>query len=398
MDVSTCMTSSLSKPDKPTFPWGKRLLSVMDRYIIAELIPPFLFGVGAFASLGVSVDSLFYLVNQVVEQGLPLSVAAEVLLLKLPEFVVYAFPMATLLATLMTFSRFSSDSELVALRGCGVSVYRMIAPVIAFCLVVTGLTFAFNESIVPAANFRASTTLDRALAQEKSEFRESNILYQEFQELVQPDGSKENSLSRIFYSKEFDGERMKGLTILDFSRQGLNQIVSAESAVWNPQRNTWDFSNGTIYVVSADGSFRNIVKFEEQQIQLPRAPLDLARRGKDYGEMNIAESRQYLDVIKQGGNESKIRELKVRIQQKFSLPFVCVAFGLVGASLGAQLRRTGRATGFALSIVIIFAYYMLSFISGAIAQTGTISPFLGGWIPNFFGLTAGTLLLIRASR
>lgn len=381
-------------------PWWHALMpfSVMDRYIISELIPPFLFGVGIFTSLGVSIDSLFYLVNRVVESGLPVSVAAQVLLLKMPQFVVYSFPVSTLLTTLLTFSRFSSDSELIALRGCGVSVYRMVMPALAFCLLVTGLTFMFNESIVPAANLRASTTLSKALGSDQPNFREQNILYQEFKENVLPNGEKQKALERLFYAREFDGRQMKGLTILDFSKEGLEQIVSAGSAAWNAEQKTWDFYNGTIYVVAADGSYRNIVKFDQQQIKLPRTPLDLAQSARDYGEMNIAESREYLSLIEQTADEGKIRELKVRINQKYALPFVCVAYGLVGAALGAQLRRTGRAAGFAISIVIVFTYYLMAFMFGAIAQSGSMSPILGAWIPNIFGLTAGLFLLMRASK
>jgi lipopolysaccharide export system permease protein len=395
------MTIGFSKSSSPplySWSWVPQL-SVMDRYIIAELTLPFLFGVGAFSSVGVSVGALFDLIRKVTDSGVPISIAMEVLALKFPQFVVYAFPMATLLATLMTFSRFSSDSELTALKGCGVSVYRMVLPAVIFCIAVTGLTFAFNELIVPAANYQATRTMERALNDERLPFQERNILYQEFEEVVAPDGDKHNLLSRLFYAKEFNGERMEGLTILDFSQEGLNQIVSADSAVWNASQNVWDFSDGTIYVVSADGSFRNIVRFEDQQLKIPRAPLDLASRDRDYEEMNIAQTLQYIDLLKQSGNESRIRKLRVRMhQQKLAIPFVCVVFGLVGAALGARLERTGRATSFAVSVVLIFGYYLLLICTGAIAQSGFISPFLGGWIPNIVGLAAGGLLLVRSSR
>jgi lipopolysaccharide export system permease protein len=370
----------------------------MDRYFAIELTLPFLFGVGVFTSLGVSVDSLFDLIRRVTEAGLPMATAVEVLMLKFPQFIVYSFPMSSLLSTLMTYSRLSSDSELIALRGCGVSVYRMVIPAVILCCVVTGLTFTFNELIVPAANYRATTTLKRALNDENPSFQEKNILYQEFQDVAQPNGEKEQVLARLFYAREYDGEKMQGLTILDFSREGLNQIISSRTAAWNPRENTWDFFNGTIYVVSADGSFRNIVKFEKQQLKLPRTPLDLASRKRDYGEMNIAQAQDYLKVLEQGGNEPKLRELRVRIQQKYALPFVCIAFGLVGAALGAQLQRTGRAASFAISIVIIFSYYLSTIIFQSIAQTGGLSPFLGAWLPNLLGLTAGIILLVRSSR
>ena len=379
--------------------WNRLGLTVMDRYITWELILPFLFGVGAFSSLGVSVGALFDLIRRVTESGLPMSIAAQVFLLKFPEFVSYSFPMATLLATLMAYSRLSSDSELTALKACGVSVYRMIVPALLLCIAVTGLTFMFNELIVPSANYQATLTLEKAMNEEKPAFQENNILYQEFRKVEQPNGESIDQLSRLFYAKRFDGQQMQGLTVLDFSQDGLSQIVSSKTAVWNPGQNTWDFFNGTIYVVSADGSFRNIVTFKNQQLQLPREPLDLASKRRDYNEMNIAQSQEYLALLEKGGNEDKIQKLKVRIQQKYALPFVCLSFGLVGAALGTKLnRRTGRATGFAISIIIIFAYYLLAFISSAIAQRGVISPFIGAWLPNFFGLAAAGILLTRSSK
>ena len=379
--------------------WNRLGLTVMDRYIAWELILPFLFGVGAFSSLGVSVGALFDLIRRVTESGLPMSIAAKVFLLKFPEFVSYSFPMATLLANLMAYSRLSSDSELTALKACGVSVYRMIVPALLLCVAVTGLTFMFNELIVPSANYQATLTLEKALNEEKPSFQENNVLYQEFKKVDQPNGDSIDQLSRLFYAKRFDGRQMQGLTVLDFSQEGLSQIVSSKTAVWNPSQNIWDFFDGTIYVVSADGSFRNIVTFKNQQLQLPREPLDLASKRRDYDEMNIAQSKEYLALLEKGGNEDKIQKLKVRIQQKYALPFVCLSFGLVGAALGTKLnRRTGRATGFAISIIIIFAYYLLAFISSAIAQRGIIPPFVGAWLPNFFGLAAAAILLTRSSK
>ncbi|MCU0525149.1 MAG: LptF/LptG family permease [Elainella sp. Prado103] len=373
-------------------------LPVMDRYIASELIPPFLFGVGAFSSLGVSIDALFELIRRVTESGLPISIAIQVLLLNLPEFIAYSFPMSILLANLMTYSRLASDSELVALKACGVSIYRMVVPALLVSLLVTALTFAFNELIVPSANYQATQTLAAALNDEDPSFQERNILYQEFRAVKQPNGKKEDALSRMFYAKEFDGNQMRGLTILDFSQDGLDQIVSAKAAEWNPQEKAWDFYDGTIYVVSADGSFRNIIKFANQQLKLPRGPLDLASQPRDYNEMNIAQSYEYLALLEQSGDEDKIRKLKVRIQQKYALPFICVAFGLVGATLGARLNRGGRSTSFAISLVIIFSYYLLAVICGSIAQLGIIPPVLGAWLPNLFGLAAAAWLLIRSSR
>ncbi|MBH8553953.1 LptF/LptG family permease [Nostocaceae cyanobacterium CENA357] len=370
----------------------------MDRYLTSELFPTFFFGVGAFSSIGVTIDAVFELVRKIVESGLPIDIAIQVFLLKFPNFIVLAFPMSTLLATLMTYSRLSSESELIALRGCGVSVYRMVLTAVMLSLVVTGLTFVFNEQIAPAANYQANLTLESALKSDKPSFKQQNIFYPEYREIREADGSKNRILSRLFYADQFDGKRMKGLTIIDRSTENVSQIVVSESAQWNGSQNVWDFYNGTIYLVAPDRSYRNILRFEHQQLQLPRTPLSLAEKSRDYGEMNISEALEQLTVERLGGDRQKIRKLQVRIQQKIALPFVCVVFGLVGAAMGTIPQRTGRGTSFGISVIVIFSYYLIFFISGAIGQAGILSPFMGAWLPNFMFFGIGAFLLIRVAR
>lgn len=377
--------------------WVVGKLSVMDRYIATELTMPFLFGMGMFSSVGVAIGTLFDLMRKITEFGLPLSLALKVLALKMPEFIGYAFPMSTLLAALMTYSRFSSDSELVALRSSGISFYRLVTPAIVLSFFVTGLTFTFNQAIVPRANFEAANTLQNALwNKDIPSYQEKNILYQEFQKTKEGEASQ--TLSRLFYSREFDGRQMRGLTILDFSEKDLNQIITADTATWNPDRNSWDFFDGTIYVVAADASYRNIIKFQRQELQISRAPLDLATKGRDYAQMNIAESEAYLELLLQSGDEQKIRRLMVEIQRKYALPFVCVVFGLGGAILGIRPQRTSKATGFGISVLIIFGYYLLSTVCGTFGDTGVLSPFLAGWLPNILGLATVSAMLVRVNR
>jgi lipopolysaccharide export system permease protein len=373
-------------------------LSVMDRYIALELIPPFLFGVGAFSSVGVAIGALFDLVRKITESGLPLEIAVQVMLLQMPRFISYALPMSTLLAAMIAYSRLSSDSELIALRGCGVSLYRIVAPAVVLSLVVTSMSFLFNELVVPAANYQATTTLEKALKEEKPSFQESNIFYPEYGEVTQSNGQKIRGLRRLFYAAQFDGERMKGLTVLDWSQQGLNQILTAESAIWNPAQNTWDFYNGTIYVISPDASYRNILRFENQQLKLPKAPLDFARKDPDSAEMNIAQIQDYKEIVQVSGDAKKLRRLDLRVQQKLAFPFVCLVFGLVGSVLGVRPQRTGRATSFGISVIIIFSYYLLNFICEALGLSGVLSPLAAGWLPNLFGIGAGGFLLFRAAR
>ncbi len=382
---------------EPQFFLPQTKISVMDRYIFIELLLPFLFGIGLFTSLGLSIGTLFELIRKVTESGLLLGIALKILLLRMPEFIALAFPMSILLATLMAYSRLSSDSEIIALRSIGINIYRLVIPAIILSLFVTGFTFFINDVITPTANREATLTLQKALDRVRPTFKDRNILYPEYNTIVDENGSRHPVLVRLFYAEEFNGEEMRDVTILDLSREGVNQILTAQTATWNIRENVWDFFNGTIYLISPDGAYRNIVRFQHQQLALSRAPLDLAQRPPNYDEMSIAQAREYLKIVELGGREKDLRKLKVRIQEKISLPFVCLVFGLIGSALGIRPQNTNKATSFGICVGLIFSYYLLSFVSQSMGIWGILTPAMAAWLPNILGLIAGSWLLFKSA-
>ena len=382
---------------EPQFFLPQTKISVMDRYIFIELLLPFLFGIGLFTSLGLSIGTLFELIRKVTESGLLLGIALKILLLRMPEFIALAFPMSILLATLMAYSRLSSDSEIIALRSVGINIYRLVIPAILLSLLVTGFTFVINDVISPTANRQATLTLQKALNRVRPTFKDRNILYPEYKTIIDQNGSRHPVLVRLFYAEEFNGEEMEDLTILDLSREGVNQILTAQTATWNIKENVWDFFNGTIYLISPDGAYRNIVRFQHQQLALSRAALDLAQRPPNYDEMSIAQAREYLKIVELSGREKDVRKLKVRIQEKISLPFVCLVFGLIGSALGIRPQNTNKATSFGICVGLIFSYYLLSFVSQSMGIWGILTPVMAAWLPNILGLMAGSWLLFKSA-
>ena len=136
----------------------------------------------------------------------------------------------------------------------------------------------------------------------------------------------------------------------------------------------------------------------KQKLELPRTPLDLANRKQDSTEMNIAELRDSLNILTQSGDEKEARKTRLRIQQKLAFPFVCLVFGLTGATLGTRPQRGGKGASFAISIVIIFSYYLLSFVCDSLGLLEILSPYIAAWLPTVLGLVAGGFLLVRAAR
>ncbi|MFM9110435.1 MAG: LptF/LptG family permease [Prochlorococcaceae cyanobacterium] len=375
-----------------------RRLPLLDRWLLGELIGPLLFGIAAFTAVSLSVGVVFELVRKVAEVGLPPLVALRVLLLRLPGFLVLAFPMATLMATLLAYSRLSGSSELTALRSIGVSTSRMVRPALALALAMSLLTFFFNDVVVPRANFAAMRSLDMALGRAMAGGRNDNTLYSRYARIRRPDGRSSESLAQLFYAREFDRGRMVDVTLLDFSRPGQRQMLTASSGRWDERRAEWEFSNGRIVSVDESSGTTTSADFDRYFYPLGRDPIEVASLPTDASTMTVAQARRAERLLREANNDREALRLRVRIQEKFAFPAICLVFGLIGSSLGVRPHsRTSRSQGFGISVLLIFGYYLMSFIFSSLGISATLPPLLSAWLPVLIGLGAGLLLLRQAS-
>jgi lipopolysaccharide export system permease protein len=376
-----------------------RRLPLLDRWLISELAGPLLFGIAAFTAVSLSVGVVFELVRRVAESGLPLSAAVQVLCLRLPGFLVLSFPMATLMATLLAYSRLSGSSELTALRSIGVGTTRMVLPALLLSLVMSGLTFIFNDMVVPHANLQSDITLERALGKAVLTEKASNTLYSRFGRIKYPDGVARKRLTHLFYSRNYLRGEMQEVTLLDFSRLGQRQMLTAQTGRWLEGEGIWEFRNGRITNVDEQSGTTTSASFDRYLYPLSRDPLEVAKLPTDASLMTVGQARRAERLLREAGNAKEARRLRVRIQEKFAFPAICLVFGLIGSSLGVRPHsRTSRSQGFGISVLLIFGYYLMSFIFSSLGITATLSPALAAWMPVVIGLGGGLWLLRQASR
>jgi lipopolysaccharide export system permease protein len=378
-----------------------RSLPLLDRWLFAEMLGPLLFGIAAFTAVSLSVGVVFELVRKVAEAGLPLWAAGKVLALRMPGFLVLSFPMATLMATLLAFSRLSGSSELTALRSIGVKTWRMVVPALVMAALMTVLTFVFNDVIVPSANYSASNVLDSALGRALSAQTGKNVVYSRFGRITpkEPGGNAGEGLTQLFYAKEFKNGEMQGVTLLDFSREDQQQVLTANTAVWDENRAMWEFRNGRILNIDAANNFTTSANYTSYYYPFTRAPQDVGMLPSDAAQMTVAQARRAEALLIQAGDQKEARRLRVRIQEKFAFPAICLVFGLIGSSLGVRPNsRTSRSQGFGISVLLIFGYYLMSFIFSSLGIKGTLYPFFAAWLPVLIGLGGGLVLLRKASR
>ena len=381
-------------------PWNS--IPLIDRWLIAQILPPMLFAISAFTVISLSVGVMFDLIRKIVEFGLPLFLAIKVLFFSLPSFLVLSFPMAVLLSTLLAYGKLSANSELLALKSLGIKTSRIIAPAIAVSILMTGLTFYFNDNLVPASNKLAESTLRAGIGSSfSSEKGKDNIMFSRYGSRI---GYKTNKptkintfLTHIFYASWFENNIMQGVTVLDFSRQDIQQILKAKSAVFDKENSSWIFSDGSIVSVDQGGQTTNI-QFEKYRYPFVEGPLDLARVPKDATEMSLKQALEAERIYKETGNLKEIRRIQVRIQEKFTLPFACLVFGLIGSSLGSKSNlRSSKSQGFGLSVILILVYYVMSFVFSSFGVKGVLSPIVATWLPVLISMGGGIYFLRKAS-
>ena len=155
-----------------------KIIPLLDRWIFFELLPPLFFSIAAFTVVSLSLGVIFDLIRKIVEIGLPFSVAIQILMLKLPSFIVISFPMAMLLSTLLAYGSLNDNSEIKALKSIGISIYRLILPGLILSIFMSYMTFIFNNNIVPIANKNAEIVLANSLGRSFADEQGEDIIFQ----------------------------------------------------------------------------------------------------------------------------------------------------------------------------------------------------------------------------
>ncbi len=361
------------------------MIKTLDRYLLQELLEPFLFGLGAFTAILSATTFMFELVRAVVMRGMPLLVALQIFAYRLPSIMVYIFPMATLLAVLLAFSRLSHDSEVIAFRAAGISLFRLIVPVLALGLFVSLINLSFSEVVVPQASKAAKNLLLETSLTRQPTFQK-NVFVPELERGV---------LKRIFYAETMRGASMEGVIVQEFSSGRLSQIINARSASWQKGRNQWLFRNGIIYLIAETGEYKHLIKFKEQLITIKYTPADFYIGDRDPAEMNVRELDDYIALKEKMGVD--VTDFKIQLNLKMAIPFASLVFALLGTPLSLTSRRTSGSMGFGLSLLVILFYYILTYVFLSVGELKVLTPGLAAWAPNLITGGVGWYMLKRTS-
>ena len=360
----------------------KRILSL---YIIREISSLFLLGITVF-TLILLMGRLIKLTEMVVSRGVPFIDVAKMIMYLMPSFLVFTIPMAFLLAVLLAFGRLSADNEITIIKASGVSLVQIMPPVLFCALLAAILALSASMVGVPWGNSAFKELSFKVLKQNASATIREKIFWDEIPGV-------------ILYTDQYDDQTqtLKGVIIHDgrnparpmtiFARQGTITGGTGQQAL------RLSLADGSIHAAGKEDEYR-LVRFGEY-IMSVGGEGSAAGISRNELDMKVAELQSQIDNPATAPR-TRLKMLS-ELHSRFAFPFASIVFAFIAVPLGIQNRRSGKSSGFSISIGILLAYYLMLSLVRTLAEKGGVPPAIALWLPNMVFLAIGWYLLRLAS-
>jgi lipopolysaccharide export system permease protein len=306
----------------------------------------------------------------------------------LPRFLEFTVPMSVMIAILLTFMRMTRENEIVALKGAGISLYRLLPVVLVFCLAGLLLTLwvtVFGVSWGKLSLKRKSVEMARTSIDAALQERQFNMELEDVMIYVSHVDMRTKSLTDIF----IEDRRTKGMVSISIAPSG--ELIRLD----DEQVYTIRLHNGVINQVDMEKQSVSHIQFGNYDINID---LNLMNRTKGHVSKALDERSlvELLGVIRSGVTDKiQLNSALMQLHERLSIPFACLALGIFAFPLGVQSTALRRSSGFGMGIFFFLVYYFLLAIGWSAGETGKYPPVLGMWLPNLVMGGVGVFFLVR---
>ncbi len=362
---------------------------LLDNYVIFEFLKTFALVLTTFVML-MLLFTFFELLGDIIRNRSPFIVVGEYLLNLTPSMIYLIAPLSVLIAVLVVFGSLNRTNELTAMKATGISLYRIVVPILAIASVLAVSLFVFDETYIPGANRR-------------QEALRATIKGRPAQTFERPDekwmfGVEKPGLpSHIFYYQFFDQDRDRFANISVFTfRPGtfeLQKRLYAASAQWDPERNAWVFRSGWERSFAGD-EIENYSTFATTTVaDLTEQPQYFKRDPRQSSEMSFGELNHYIHGLRQSGFDTM--RLRVQLNHKLAYPLITLVMAVLAVPFALSMGRSGSLAGIAVAIGIAIVYWVSSNTLEAMGDVNILPAFLAAWSPDLLFALAGSYLLLR---
>ena len=361
-------------------------MKILDRYIFCELLKVFFIGMGAITGV-LYLDKFLLMTEMLVRWGVGIRDMLRLVVYLAPAYLAVTIPMSVLVATVVVFNHFSSTNEWTAMKAGKWGFLRLLGPGVVFACTAYFFSSAIIQVALPWGN-QSYKELTHELAVSHTPIDiKPNVFNRKFDNLV------------LYVREKESDSHFKGVFISHTRKPGVSQIISAQEGFLrkspDPAKIRFQLKKGTIHEVNRNAGNYQTVNFDGYDLimDLPapvRMPAFAAER-----ELSPRELIERIKLFKRQG--LKISRPAVELSKKFSIPFACLVFALLGIPLGLHSGDSGKSGGLAICLGIVIAYYFCLITSQDLGALGTINPYLSVWIPNIVALLGGVYLMQKES-
>jgi LPS export ABC transporter permease LptG/LPS export ABC transporter permease LptF len=361
---------------------------ILDSYVIREFLNTFILVLCGFVLL-MLVFTFFELIGDIIRNHISLFTVGDYLANLAPSMLYTIAPLAVLIGVLVTFGVLNRNSEIVAMTATGISLYRLVIPILSIAAILAVALYLFDDFYLPQANRR-------------QEALRSTIKGRPPQTFLHPEQKwifghpREGEPGRIFYYQFFDSvsNEFANLSVFEFdpSTFSISRRIFAERVFWDADSGSWRFQNGWVrdFEGANQRSFRNFINTRFSEIH--EDPSYFKKESLQSQEMNFAQLRKYIRDLRQSGFDTV--RLRVALWHKLADPLVAIVMAMLAIPFALSMGRRGSLTGISVAIGLALAYWVVDGLFNAMGYVNYLPAPLAAWSADIlFGLTGGYLLL-----
>jgi lipopolysaccharide export system permease protein len=361
---------------------------ILFRYLATRIAVTSCFFIAVCTILAELVGVSFEQMRLIAEDKIPLEASVYIHVFMAPKFLTMATPYALFMANIFTYKELSKSSEIVALCSFGIYLNKILMPCIVIGFAIANLAFCVQELALPLSNYKAATTLEKAMNINRENTETYNLIYSQFDSATQ-----EKKLSLLLQAKKAKYNMMQDIIVLCFDQGDLREIILSEAVSWIPELEVWRLHK-VIKKIISNGGYIKTNKLEVYDLKTKYALNQIINQTRDENELSTFELIKRSNIFKEAGNTEEVQKLEKDIHDRFIMPFSCIVFSIVGASISISLKPRNSGNELGLGLTIILIYSLIQMLNSALIGQRSI-PVYSVWIPSLSGIVFIFLKLAR---
>jgi lipopolysaccharide export system permease protein len=360
-------------------------MRILRNYFIREFIGPLFMALGVLTFVMI-LGNLIKIAEMVINKGVDIVSVSKLFIFMIPYLLTYTLPIAALTATLLSLGRLSSDNEIIAIRACGINIFRLIAPLLTVGFILSLVLVFFNDQVIPYAHFASRKTLMEVGVKNPTAALEPGVFINSFEKYVLfIYRIEDNKLYNVRIYEPQEGKPTRTIVakrgeFIAFPEKSMIKLKLIDGTADEPDpENMTNFYklNFKTYFISM-----NLAQAQKKQ--------GLDKKPKD---MTIKELDTEISRLRRSGIDPT--PMVTELHGKIAMAFSCLAFILLGSSLAIITRRREKSINFGIVFIIVGVYYILSISAETLSLQGYMNPAIAMWLPNAILGALGLILTFR---